>query len=90
MTKEEALKRDEEIAALKVKGVDVMKREWFEGLMSSGGTHKKESSHSADFNRGRQVSQQPLFQSTGNSEISAERKAKGVGRLRTHAEHGTT
>ena len=41
MTKEEALKRDEEIAALKVKGVDVMKREWFEGLMSSGGTRKK-------------------------------------------------
>ena len=41
MTKEEALKRDEEIAALKVKGVDVMKREWFEGLMSSGGTRKE-------------------------------------------------
>jgi pimeloyl-ACP methyl ester carboxylesterase len=41
MTKEEALKRDEEIAALKVKGVDVMKHEWFEGLMSSGGTRKE-------------------------------------------------
>ena len=41
MTKEEALKRDEEIAALKVKGVDVMKREWFEGLMSSGGSRKE-------------------------------------------------
>ena len=41
MTKEEAQKRDQEIAALKVKGVDVMKREWFEGLMSSGGTRKE-------------------------------------------------
>ena len=41
MTKEEALKRDEEIAVMKVKGVDVMKREWFEGLMSSGGTRKE-------------------------------------------------
>ena len=41
MTKEEALKRDEEITALKVKGVDVMKREWFEGLMNSGGTRKE-------------------------------------------------
>lgn len=29
MTKEEAAKRDEEIAALEKKGVDVMKKEWF-------------------------------------------------------------
>lgn len=30
MTKEEAAKRDEEIAALKKRGVEVMKKEWFE------------------------------------------------------------
>lgn len=41
MTKEEAAKRDEEIAALKAKGIDVMKKEWFEGLMKSGGTQKE-------------------------------------------------
>lgn len=41
MTKEEAAKRDEEIAALEKKGVDVMKKEWFEGLMQSGGTRKE-------------------------------------------------
>ncbi|WP_303010701.1 alpha/beta fold hydrolase [uncultured Bacteroides sp.] len=41
MTKEEAVKRDEEIAALKKKGVDVMKREWFEGLMKSGGSRRE-------------------------------------------------
>lgn len=41
MTKEEAAKRDEEIAALKAKGVDVMKKEWFEGLMKSGGTQRE-------------------------------------------------
>ena len=41
MTGEEAAKRDEEIAALKIKGVDVMKKEWFEGLMKSGGTHRE-------------------------------------------------
>lgn len=41
MTKEEAAKRDEEIAALKAKGVGVMKKEWFEGLMKSGGTQKE-------------------------------------------------
>lgn len=33
MTKEEAAKRDEEIAALKKRGVEVMKKEWFEGLI---------------------------------------------------------
>jgi len=41
MTKEEAAKRDEEIATLKEKGVDVMKKEWFEGLMKSGGTQRE-------------------------------------------------
>ena len=41
MIKEEAVKRDEEIAALKKKGVDVMKREWFEGLMKSGGSRRE-------------------------------------------------
>ena len=35
MTPEEARVRDKEIAALKEKGVDVMKKEWFEGLMKS-------------------------------------------------------
>ena len=41
MTKEEVVKRDKEIAALKKKGVDVMKREWFEGLMKSGGSRRE-------------------------------------------------
>ena len=41
MTKEEAAKRDEEIAALKKKGIDAMKKEWFEGLMKSGGTQRE-------------------------------------------------
>lgn len=41
MTKEESLRRDKEIAAVKVRGVDMMKREWFEGLMKSGGTRKE-------------------------------------------------
>ena len=41
MTKEETAKRDEEIATLKEKGVDVMKKEWFEGLMKSGGTQRE-------------------------------------------------
>lgn len=41
MTKEEAKMRDEEIAALKKKGVEVMKKEWFEGLMKSGGTQRE-------------------------------------------------
>lgn len=34
MDAEEAARRDREIAELKRKGVDVMKREWFEGLMN--------------------------------------------------------
>lgn len=41
MEKEEAARRDREIAELKTKGVDVMKREWFDGLMSSGGTQRE-------------------------------------------------
>lgn len=41
MTREEAMKRDEEIAALKKKGVDVMKKEWYEGLMKSGGSQRE-------------------------------------------------
>jgi len=41
MEAEEAARRDQEIAALKEKGVEVMKKEWFEGLMSSGGTRKE-------------------------------------------------
>ena len=40
MTPEEARVRDKEIAALKEKGVDVMKKEWFEGLMKSGGSQR--------------------------------------------------
>lgn len=41
MTREEATKRDKEIAALKKKGVDVMKKEWYEGLMKSGGSQRE-------------------------------------------------
>lgn len=41
MTPEEARIRDKEIAALKEKGVDVMKKEWFEGLMKSGGSQRE-------------------------------------------------
>ena len=41
MTKEEAKVRDDEIAALKKKGVEVMKKEWFEGLMKSGGSQRE-------------------------------------------------
>ena len=41
MDEEEAARRDKEIAELKAKGVDVMKREWFEGLMKSGGTQRE-------------------------------------------------
>lgn len=41
MTPEEARVRDKEIAALKEKGVDVMKKEWFEGLMKSGGSQRE-------------------------------------------------
>lgn len=38
MTSDESTLRDEEISALKDRGVDVMKKEWFEGLVASGGT----------------------------------------------------
>ncbi|MCD8030332.1 MAG: alpha/beta hydrolase [Bacteroides sp.] len=41
MGEEESARRDREIAALKEKGVDVMKKEWFEGLMNSGGSRKQ-------------------------------------------------
>ena len=41
MDAEEAARRDREIAELKRKGVDVMKREWFEGLMKSGGSRRE-------------------------------------------------
>lgn len=41
MGEEESTRRDKEIAALKEKGVDVMKREWFEGLMSSAGSQRE-------------------------------------------------
>lgn len=40
MTADEAAKRDMEIDALKRKGIDVMKKEWFEGLIQSGGSRK--------------------------------------------------
>lgn len=41
ITQEEARVRDKEIAALKEKGVDVMKKEWFEELMKSGGSQRE-------------------------------------------------
>ena len=41
MDEEEAARRDREIAELKAKGVDVMKRGWFEGLMQSAGTQRE-------------------------------------------------
>ena len=41
MTKEEAAKRDEEIAALEKKGVDVMKKEWFERTDAVGWNKKR-------------------------------------------------
>lgn len=41
MGEEESERRDMEIAALKKKRIDVMKREWFNGLMKSGGTNKE-------------------------------------------------
>lgn len=41
MNDDEAKQRDEEILVLKKGGVDVMKRQWFDGLMQSGGTNKE-------------------------------------------------
>ncbi len=41
MTEEESSKRDEEIAALKERGIDAYKREWHDILMSSGGSQKE-------------------------------------------------
>lgn len=37
----EAARRDAEIAALEARGIDSMKREWFEGLMRSGGSQRE-------------------------------------------------
>ena len=41
MTEEESSKRDEEIAALKEKGIETYKQEWHEALMSSGGSQRE-------------------------------------------------
>jgi pimeloyl-ACP methyl ester carboxylesterase len=41
MDSAERARRDQEIAALKVKGIDQYKREWTEQLMASGGSHKE-------------------------------------------------
>ncbi|MBD8388951.1 alpha/beta fold hydrolase [Dysgonomonas sp. BGC7] len=41
----ESEQRDMEIAALKKKGIDAMKREWFSGLIKSGGTNKEQMRH---------------------------------------------
>lgn len=41
MGEEESRQRDEEIAALKEKGIEVYKREWHEILMSSGGSQRE-------------------------------------------------
>ena len=41
MTEEESLKRDEEIATLKKKGIETYKQEWHEALMSSGGSQRE-------------------------------------------------
>ena len=41
MDSAESAKRDSEIAVLKAKGVDQMKSEWIEQLMSSGGSHRE-------------------------------------------------
>jgi len=44
MDETEVNKRDNEIRDLKKKGIDVMKREWFNGLMKSGGTNRENMS----------------------------------------------
>ncbi|MBO7325221.1 MAG: alpha/beta hydrolase [Bacteroidales bacterium] len=41
MTMEESAQRDEEIAALKEKGVERMKEEWLENLVSGGGSRRE-------------------------------------------------
>lgn len=38
MTSDEAALRDKEISDLKARGIDAMKKEWFDGLVASGGT----------------------------------------------------
>ena len=45
MDEKESAQRDMEIAALKKKGIDAMKREWFSGLIKSGGTNKEQMRH---------------------------------------------
>ena len=44
MDSAESARRDEEIAALKVKGIDQYKQEWFQALMASGGSEKERMS----------------------------------------------
>lgn len=41
MDSAESAKRDREIEALKQKGIDTMKKEWIEQLLSSGGSHRE-------------------------------------------------
>ena len=41
MDSAESTRRDQEIAALQAKGIDVMKREWLEQLMASGGSQRE-------------------------------------------------
>lgn len=41
MDENESAKREQEIAAVKKNGIDAMKREWFNGLMKSGGTNNE-------------------------------------------------
>jgi len=41
MTAEEEARREQEIEALRVRGTDSMKQEWFEGLMRSGGSQRE-------------------------------------------------
>jgi len=42
MTVQESQLRDQEINLLKKKGIEIMKREWFAGLMNSGGTKREQ------------------------------------------------
>ncbi len=41
MTEQKAAQRDDQIAELKRRGIDTFKREWFEGLMRSGGSQRE-------------------------------------------------
>lgn len=42
MDAEESARRDQEIAALKAKGIDVYKREWLDALVADGGSRREE------------------------------------------------